>query len=71
MRDANSVTSGVMSSTAKSRSVLSRSRAARVSCPCFVNDKLRDVDLKGVFASFPPLLCDLLATSNYQVPAWP
>ena len=46
-------------------------RCARVSGACFIDDKLRDVDLERVPALLPPLLRNLLVAGNDQIPAGP
>jgi hypothetical protein len=72
MRDANSATSGVMSSSGKSWTHLQPLACDDgVSCVCLVNDELRDVNVESVPSLFPPFPCDLLVARNYQIPARP
>ena len=46
-------------------------RCTRVSGTCFIDDKLRNVDLERVPALLPPLLRNLLVAGNDQIPAGP
>jgi hypothetical protein len=58
MPDVNSATSGVMSSSGRDCKTFNRWRRYGVSRASFVEDKLRDVDLKITPALLPPFSSD-------------
>jgi hypothetical protein len=71
MVDANSATSGVMSSSGRCWTAFNLSRVAAGSPPRFIDDELRDEKLESALSCLPPISGDLLMGRNDQIAARP